>query len=132
MLHRADKATIKQLDRDRRGRLELAESYDLSPWAALYSALHHFGYPNNKVPKGKESTFSYVFRTDFDGLFIELSDFRALVAVHLVYTDAVGQDAALTQRDALQQIANEMLGMLSKPVDHFGVVYDPLTSTFTD
>lgn len=46
----ADKATLKFLDDHRRGRIDLLEEYDLPPWGAVYAALHHFGYPNNKLP----------------------------------------------------------------------------------
>src|SRR5262245_10623902 len=101
----ADKVRLKNLDDHRRGRLDLVEEYHLTPWAALYAAVHHFGYPNNKIPKGKQSTFSYVFETQYDGLFIEFSDFKAYVATHLVYTDIAGEEMAQQHRDELKLTA---------------------------
>ncbi len=131
-LELADKATLKFLDDHRRGRLDLAEDYDLTPWAAIYSALHHFGYPNNKLPKGKQSTFSYVFKTEWDGLFLELSDFKAYVTVHLVYTDSAGEEMAQKYRNAMKTFAQELIDMLKQPVDHFGTLFDPVNTTFTE
>jgi hypothetical protein len=128
----ADKATLKFLDEHRRGRLDLVEEYELPPWAAVYAALHRFGYPNNKLPKGKQSTFSYVFETDYDGLFLELADFKAYVTVHLVYTDSAGEEMAQRHRNELADVAGELIDTLKQPVDHFGSIFDPANPTFTE
>lgn len=128
----APKATLKFLDEHRRGRLDLLEEYELTPWAALYAALHQFGYPNNKLPKGKQSTFSYVFTTAYDGLFVELSDFKAYVTVHLLYTDSAGEEMAQRYREELAQAGRELLAGLKRPVDHFGALFDPTHCTFTE
>jgi hypothetical protein len=127
-----DKRALKFLDEHRRGRLDLLEEYELAPWAAMYSALHHFGYPNNKVPKGKQSTFSYVFNTAYDGLYIELSDFKAYLTVHLIYTDVAGEEMAQKHREQLRQGAIDLIETLKQPVDHFGALYDPTTASFTE
>ena len=132
MLKLADKKTLRGLEQHRRGRLDLFEIYDITPWAALYSAVHHWGYPNNKIPSGKESTFSYVFETAYDGLYIELSDFKAFVVLHVVYTDTAGQDAAESHRDELKQQAEDIVDTLHLPVDHFGALFDPVHQTFTE
>lgn len=126
------KAQLKFLDEHRRGRLDLLEEYDLSPWAAVYSALHHIGYPNNKVPRGKQSTFSYIFDTPYDGLHIELSDFKAYITAHLAYTDVAGEEMALQHREELTAMARDLIGILKRPVDHFGVLFDPLNLSFTE
>lgn len=131
-LELADAAALRFLDDHRRGRLDLAEDYDLTPWAAVYSALHHFGYPNHKLPKGKQSTFSYVFKTDWDGLFLEVSDFKAYVTVHLAYTDSAGEDMAQKHREGMKLFAAELIEMLKQPVDHFGTLFDPVNTTFTE
>lgn len=128
----ADKATLKFLDDHRRGRLDLIEEYDLPPWGAVYAALHHFGYPNNKLPKGKQSTFSYVFETEYDGLFLELADFKAYVAVHLIYTDSAGEEMAQRHRKELADVASGLIEILRQPVDHFGAIFDPANATFTE
>jgi len=128
----ASKTALKFLDEHRRGRLDLAEEYDLTPWACAYMALHLFGYPNNKLPKGKQSTFSYVFLTPYDGLFLELSDFKAFVTVHLVYSDVAGQEMAERHKEELRAQAGKLLARLKGPVDHFGALFDPLTCTFTE
>lgn len=126
------KAQLKFLDEHRRGRLDLLEEYELAPWAAIYAALHHFGYPNNKIPKGKQSTFSYVFDTPYDGLHIELSDFKAYITAHLAYTDVAGEDMAQKHRDEMTKIAEDLVATLKKPVDHFGVLFDPIQLSFTE
>jgi hypothetical protein len=131
-MHLADKATLKFLDDHRRGRLDLAEEYELPPWGAVYAALHHFGYPNNTLPKGKQSTFSYVFETAYDGLFLELSDFKAFVTVHLIYTDVAGEDMAQKHRKELVGVANDLIETLKQPVDHFGAIFGPANATFTE
>jgi hypothetical protein len=128
----ANKATLKFLDDHRRGRLDLHEEYEVSPWGILYAALHHFGYPNNKLPKGKQSTYSYVFKTAFDGLYIELSDFKAYVTVHLIYTDVAGEEMARHHREEMASHAEALLEKLKTPVDHFGMIYDPVNATFTE
>jgi hypothetical protein len=128
----ADKAALKFLDDHRRGRLDLIEEYDLPPWGAIYSALHRFGYPNNKLPKGKQSTFSYVFQTEYDGLYLELSDFKAYVTVHLMYTDVAGEEMAQHHRSELTEKARDLVEELKKPVDHFGTIFDPMNATFTE
>jgi hypothetical protein len=127
-----DKRALKFLDEHRRGRLDLLEEYELSPWAAMYSALHHFGYPNNKIPSGKQSTFSYVFNTAYDGLYLELSDFKAFLTVHLIYTDMAGEEMAQKHRDEMRKAAAELIETLKQPVDHFGALYDPTTASFTE
>ncbi len=132
MLKLADKKTLRALEQHKRGRLDLFEIYDVTPWAALYGAVHHWGYPNNKIPAGKQSTFSYIFETAYDGLFIELSDFKAYVALHVVYTDTAGQDAAESHRDELKKLGEEVLDILHLPVDHFGALFDPVHQTFTE
>ena len=126
------KENLKILDEQRRGRLDLVEDYEVPPWGAAYAALHRFGYPNNKLPKGKQSTFSYVFDTEYDGLFLELSDFKAYVTVHLIYTDAAGEESATQHREELTRAAGELIATLKEPVDHFGAIYDPITCTFTE
>jgi hypothetical protein len=131
-LQLTDKRALKFLDEHRRGRLDLLEEYELSPWAAMYSALHHFGYPNNKVPKGKQSTFSYVFNTSYDGLYVELSDFKAFLTVHLIYTDVAGEEMAQRHRDEMRRIGQQLIDTLKQPVDHFGALYDPTTASFTE
>lgn len=128
----ADKATLKFLDDHRRGRIDLLEEYDLPPWGAVYAALHHFGYPNNKLPAGKQSTFSYMFKTPYDGLFLELSDFKAYVTVHLVYTDSAGEQMAQKHKDEMTRVATDLLETLKQPVDHFGTIFDPANATFTE
>lgn len=128
----ASKSALKFLDEHRRGRLDLAEEYELTPWAAAYAALHLFGYPNNKLPKGKQSTFSYIFTTDYDGLYLELSDFKAYVTVHLVYSDVAGEDMAQKYKHELKGRAQEVLQRLRQPVDHFGALFDPIQCTFTE
>lgn len=128
----ASENTLKFLDEQRRGRLDLAEEYDLTPWACAYAALHVFGYPNNKLPKGKQSTFSYLFSTQYDGLFLELSDFKAFVTVHLVYSDVAGLDMAERHKQELRAEAQKLLTRLKQPVDHFGTLFDPLNCTFTE
>lgn len=128
----ADKATLKFLDDHRRGRLDLVEEYDLPPWGAVYAALHHYGYPNNKLPKGKQSTFSYIFDSPYDGLFLELSDFKAYVAVHLVYTDIAGEEMAHKHKEELRKVAEMLMETLRQPVDHFGAIFDPANATFTE
>ncbi|KAA0211630.1 hypothetical protein EDM80_10940 [bacterium] len=128
----ADAKTLLQLDQHRRGRVDLAEVYDVTPWAALYSAVHHWGYPNNAIPPGKQSTFSYVFESDYDGLFIELSDFKAYVALYIVYTDVAGQEAAESHREELRLAAEKIVEVLRMPVDHFGALFDPVHATFTE
>lgn len=120
------------LDEHRRGRLDLAEEYDVTPWACCYAALHRFGYPNNRLPKGKQSTFSYVFTTPYDGLFLELSDFKAFVTVHLVYSDVAGLEMAERHKEELRGQAQKLLALLKEPVDHFGTLFDPLNCTFTE
>lgn len=132
MTELATKAALKFLDDHRRGRLDLVEEYDLTPWAASYAALHLFGYPNNKLPKGKQSTFSYVFNTPYDGLFLELSDFKAYVTVHLVYSDVAGEEMAQKYKEELRAKAKQLLDRLRQPVDHFGALFDPLHCTFTE
>jgi hypothetical protein len=127
-----DKRALKFLDEHRRGRLDLLEEYDLSPWAAMYSALHHFGYPNNKIPNGKQSTFSYVFNTAYDGLYLELSDFKAFLTVHLIYTDVAGEEMAQKHRDEMRKASGDLIETLKQPVDHFGALYDPTTASFTE
>ena len=127
-----DKRALKFLDEHRRGRLDLLEEYDLSPWAAMYSALHHFGYPNNKIPSGKQSTFSYVFNTAYDGLYLELSDFKAFLTVHLIYTDMAGEEMAQKHRDEMRKAGQGLIETLKQPVDHFGALYDPTTASFTE
>ncbi|MCA8914995.1 MAG: hypothetical protein KDB90_06250 [Planctomycetes bacterium] len=127
-----DKRTLKFVDEHRRGRLDLLEEYELAPWAAMYSALHHFGYPNNKIPEGKQSTFSYVFNTDYDGLYVELSDFKAYVTSHLIYTDVAGEEMAQKHRDEMRHAAEALIETLKQPVDHFGKLFDPANSTFTE
>lgn len=127
-----DKRTLKFIDDHRRGRLDLLEEYDLTPWSAMYSGLHHFGYPNNKIPSGKQSSFSYVFNTAYDGLYIELSDFKAFITVHLVYTDVAGEEMAQKHRDEMRGAAAELIDQLKKPVDHFGALFDPTSVTFTE
>lgn len=126
------KAQLKFLDEHRRGRLDLLEEYELSPWAAIYAALHHFGYPNNKIPRGKQSTFSYIFNTPYDGLHIELSDFKAFITAHLAYTDVAGEEMAEKHREEMTQIAEGLVAVLKRPVDHFGVLFDPLQLNFTE
>ncbi|MCC6574626.1 MAG: hypothetical protein IT462_12655 [Planctomycetes bacterium] len=128
----ADKSRLKYLDEHRRGRLDLAEEYDLTPWAALYAGVHAYGYPNNKIPKGKQSTFSYVFETPYDGLFLELADFKAYVAMHLIYTDIAGEEMAQQHRDEMRLTAQEIIRTLKAPVDHFGTLFDPTHCTFTE
>jgi hypothetical protein len=128
----ANKAVLKFLDDHKRGRLDLIEDYELTPWGACYAALHRFGYPNNKLPKGKQSTFSYVFATPYDGLFLEFSDFKAYVTVHLIYTDMAGEEMALAHRDRMVAIAQDLLETLKQPTDHFGMLYDPVTCSFTE
>lgn len=128
----SNKSTLKFLDENRRGRLDLLEVYDLPPWVAIYAALHRFGYPNNKLTNDSQSTFSYIFNTEFDGLFIELSDFKAFVTVNLVYTDAAGEDGANEHRESLTEVARELVEALKTPVDHFGAMFDPATSSFTE
>lgn len=128
----ATEHSLKFLDDHRRGRLDLVEEYDVTPWACAYAALHLFGYPNNKLPKGKQSTFSYVFNTPYDGLFLELSDFKAYVTVHLVYSDVAGEEMAQRYKDELRKRANELIKRLRQPVEHFGTLFDPLTCTFTE
>lgn len=128
----AEKRTLKFIDEHRRGRLDLLEEYDLTPWATLYAALHHFGYPNNKIPEGKQSTFSYVFETTYDGLYIELSDFKAYVTAHLIYTDVAGEEMAQKHRDEMRSGAVDLIETLKQPVDHFGTLFDPTTATFTE
>jgi hypothetical protein len=130
--HLANKATLKFLDDNRRGRLDLVEEYDLPPWGAVYAALHHFGFPNNKLPSGKQSTFSYVFKTDYDGLYLEVSDFKAYVTVHLIYTDVAGEEMAQRHRHELAGKAAEVIAILKQPVDHFGTIFDPVNCTFTE
>jgi hypothetical protein len=127
-----DKRALKFLDEHRRGRLDLLEEYELPPWAAMYSALHHFGYPNNKIPSGKQSTFSYVFNTAYDGLYLELSDFKAFLTVHLIYTDVAGEEMAQKHRDEMRQAGAALIETLKQPVDHFGALYDPTTASFTE
>jgi hypothetical protein len=128
----ADKRALKLLDDHRRGRLDLLEEYDLSPWAAVYSALHHFGYPNNKIPEGKQSTFSYVFTTPYDGLYVELSDFKAYVTAHLIYSDVAGEEMAQKHRNEMRRASEELIETLKQPVDHFGTLFDPLNPVFTE
>ena len=100
--------------------------------AAIYAALHHFGYPNNKIPEGKQSTFSYVFNTAYDGLYIELSDFKAFITVHLVYTDVAGEEMAQKHRDEMRRAGEDLIETLKQPVDHFGTLFDPMNPTFTE
>ena len=126
------KAQLKFLDEHRRGRLDLLEEYELAPWAGVYSALHHFGYPNNKIPEGKQSTFSYIFDTPYDGLHIELSDFKAYITAHLVYTDVAGEEMAQKHREEMTKTAEDLVATLKKPVDHFGVLFDPIQLSFTE
>ena len=128
----ADKRTLKFIDDHRRGRLDLLEEYDLTPWAAMYASLHHFGYPNNKIPDGKQSTFSYVFMTAYDGLYVELSDFKAYVTAHLIYTDVAGEEMAQKHRDEMRHAAEDLVETLKQPVDHFGTLFDPTSLTFTE
>lgn len=128
----ADKRTLKFIDDHRRGRLDLVEEYEMTPWATMYSALHHIGYPNNKIPKGKQSSFSYVFNTAYDGLYIELSDFKAYVTAHLIYTDVAGEEMAQKHRDEMRHGAEELIETLKRPVDHFGTLFDPTSVTFTE
>lgn len=132
MMQLTDKTTLKYLDEHRRGRLDLIEEYELSPWGVIYSALHRFGYPNNKLPKGKQSTFSYVFNTPYEGLYLELGDFKAFVTVHLVYTDVAGEDSALEHREEMTEVARKLIALLREPVEHFGAIFDPLDCTFTE
>ncbi len=132
MFKLADKKSLKQLEQHRRGRLDLFEIYDITPWAALYSAVHHWGYPNNKIPPGKQSTFSYIFETVYDGLFLELSDFKAFVSLHVVYTDIADQEAAEGHRAELKTQAEKIVDRLHLPVDHFGALFDPVHATFTE
>lgn len=127
-----DKRTLRFIDEHRRGRLDLLEEYDLTPWAVLYAALHHFGYPNNKIPDGKQSTFSYVFNTAYDGLYVELSDFKAYVTAHLIYTDVAGEEMAQKHREEMRHAAEDLVQTLKQPVDHFGTLFDPTTATFTE
>jgi hypothetical protein len=127
-----DKRTLKFIDDHRRGRLDLLEEYELAPWAAMYAALHHFGYPNNKIPEGKQSTFSYVFNTAYDGLYIELSDFKAFITVHLLYTDVAGEEMAQKHREEMRRAAEDLIETLKQPVDHFGTLFDPMNPTFTE
>lgn len=126
------KSSLRFLDEHRRGRLDLIEDYEVSPWSAVYSALHSFGYPNNKIASDKKSTFSYMFDTAYDGLYLELSDLKAYITVHLVYTDVAGEEMAQTHRDELHKIAEQIIEQLKKPVDHFGTLFDPLHDTFTE
>ena len=128
MLHRADKASVKRLDRDPVKRETLAEADDLAPWAALYASVHHFGYPNNKVTTGSESTFSYLFESGVDGVWMELADHRASVVVRAVSGDTDISD----NRDTLAATAQDLLAILRKPVHHFGLVFDPLQSQFAE
>ncbi|MBE7490358.1 MAG: hypothetical protein HS108_01135 [Planctomycetes bacterium] len=132
MAELASKSALKFLDEHRRGRLDLVEEYELTPWAAAYAALHRFGYPNNKLPKGKQSTFSYVFTTPYDGLYLELSDFKAYVTMHLVYSDVAGEEMAQKHKEELRGLAKDVLKQLRQPVDHFGALFDPLHCTFTE
>ncbi len=126
------KSSLRFLDEHRRGRLDLVEEYDVSPWSAIYSALHNFGYPNNKIATGKQSTFSYIFDTDYDGLYLELADFKAYLTVHLLYTDAAGEEMAQKHREELSEAAQQIVDQLKQPVDHFGTLFDPLHDTFTE
>ncbi|MCA8919045.1 MAG: hypothetical protein KDB32_08195 [Planctomycetes bacterium] len=128
----ADKRTLKFIDDHRRGRLDLVEEYEMTPWAAVYAALHHIGYPNNKIPKGKQSSFSYVFNTSYDGLYIELSDFKAYVTAHLIYTNVAGEEMAQKHREEMRRAAEELIETLKSPVDHFGTLFDPTSVTFTE
>lgn len=128
----APQSALSFLEEHRRGRLDLAEEYDLTPWSCSYAALHHFGYPNHRLPKGKQSTFSYVFVTPYDGLFLELSDFKAFVTVHLAYSDVAGLEMAERHKEELRAQAQKLLAQLKEPVDHFGALFDPLTCTFTE
>jgi hypothetical protein len=126
------KSMLRFLDEHRRGRLDLVEEYELTPWSAMYSALHNYGYPNNKIAPGKQSTFSYIFDTAYDGLYLELADFKAYLTVHLLYTDVAGEEMATQHRDELHEIAKQVIEQLKKPIDHFGTLFDPMTDTFTE
>lgn len=128
----ASQTGLKFLDETRRGRIDLIEDYEITPWACAYAALHRFGYPNNPIPRGKQSTFSYIFDTPYDGLYLELSDFKAYVTVHLVYSDAAGDEMAQQHRDELYERAMQLIENLRQPVEHFGTLFDPMTCTFTD